>query len=288
MTATPTRAERRARKPVWKEVEERDERRLAQRARRANKRRRPVAVVYDIEAPHVRLGIAWFALAVVGLGLGVYGTAAVYGLTAAIAAAQAARAWRRLRRPKAERPVEPVAAAGAVALAIAASISTAVLGLAVLGVVALCLLNTTPAAGMRTLQCSLWPGAAAAAVVVSYRVEPGSAAALVLVVSAYEIGDYIVGSGASNALEGPVAGAAAVLVVQFGVAAVGLPPFELPAGLGFAAVAAVLCPLGQMTASLVLPSRAAPASALRRLDSLLLLGPVWAYLAGLAATSATP
>jgi hypothetical protein len=280
----------RNRKPVWQEVEERDARRFRNRAKAANRKRRPIAVVYDIEPPHVRLGMAWFAVAVAGLVLGVYTTALVYGVTAAIAAAQTARAWRRVKRDRPERPVEAVAAAGAIALPIAASLSTPLLGLTLLGVVALCLFNVTggPLAGIRTLQCAVWPGAAAAAVVVSYRFEPWSAAALVAVVSAYEIGDYIVGSGASNAIEGPVAGAAAVLVVQFGISAIGLPPFELPQGLGFAALAAVLCPLGQLAASLVLPSRRAPASALRRLDSLLLLGPVWAWLAGQAATSALP
>ena len=273
----------RRRKPVWQEVEEQEARKLSARARLANARRRPVAVVYDIEGPRVRLGIGWFVLAVAGLGLGPIGVAGVYGITAAIAAAQASRAWRRTRRG--DRPNEVVAAAGAVALAVAATISTALLGAAVLGVVAACVMTGGPRHGIRTLQCALWPGAAAAAVVVSDRFEPWSAAALVLVVSAYEIGDYLVGSGAKNALEGPVAGAAAVLVVQFAVTAIGLPPFELPEGLWFAVAAAVLCPLGQLTASLILPSTRAPASALRRLDSLLLLGPMWAWWAGLAVAS---
>jgi hypothetical protein len=273
-------------KPVWQEVEERDARKLRNRARDANKRRRRVAVVYDIEGPRVRLGIGWFVLAVAGLAAGRFGVAALYGLTAAIAAAQAARAWRKVRRR--ERPLEPVAAAAAAAMPVGAAIDTAVLGLAVLGAVAACVLMAGPANGARTLQCALWPGVAAAGVVCSYRFEPWSAVALVLAVSAYEIGDYIVGSGARNALEGPVAGAAAVLVVQFGISAVGLPPFELPMGLGFALLAVVLCPMGQLAASLVLPSATAPASALRRLDSLLLLAPVWAWWAGRAATAALP
>jgi hypothetical protein len=269
---------------VWQEVEEEQARRLTNRARRANSKRRPIAVVYDIEGPRVRLGMGWFVLAVGGLALGPIGVATVYGLTAGIAAAQAARAWRRVRRG--ERPNDVVAAACAIALPIAAVVSTPMLGVAILAVVGVCVVTGGPVSGVRTLQCAVWPGGAAAAIVVSDQFEPWSAAALVLVVSAYEVGDYLVGSGARNALEGPVAGAAAVLVVQFGVSAIGLPPFELPDGLAFAVVAAVLCPIGQLVASLVLPSARAPASALRRLDSLLVLGPVWAWWAGLAAESA--
>ncbi len=50
-------------------------------------------------------------------------------------------------------------------------------------------------------------------------------------------------------------------------------------------IAAVLCPLGQLLGSLVLPTAAAPASAVRRLDSLLLLAPVWAVAAGALAAA---
>jgi len=228
----------------------------------------------------------WFAVAAVALVLGVWFVAVVYGATAAVAAAQSARAWRRRTRRK-HSVDERMAALVAGGLALAAAVSTPVLGLAVLVAVGATLATAGVPAGVRTLQCGLWPGAAAAAVVVSHRFEPWSAAALVLAVSAYEVGDYLVGSGARNALEGPVAGALAAIVVQFGIAAVGLPPFELPSGFGFALLAGALCPVGQLTASLVLPSAGASAPALRRLDSLLVLGPVWAYLAGLAAQSAT-
>ena len=285
---TETGAKRR-RKPVWKEVEEAEARRVSSKARRAARRpRRRLSVVYDIEGPRIRLGIGWFLLACVALGVGLLAVAVLYGATAAIAAAQTARAWRR----KGVGPDPAVAAVSAAVLALAAVGGTAVLGFTVLAVVIVCILMVPPgvkgpryAAGARTLQCCIWVGGAAAGVVTAYRFEPWAAVALVLCASAYETGDYIVGSGASNAFEGPIAGIAAVLVVQFGVAAIGFPPFELPDGLGFAVLAAVLCPAGQIVGSLILPSVRAPASALRRLDSLLLLAPVWAWLAGLAVTA---
>ena len=287
--ATRPLAASRRRKPVWREVEERESRRLSNRARAASRRRRRIAVVYDIEGPRVRLGIGWFVLLLVSLSAGLAVVTAVYAAAAALAATQVARTW--WRRGGGNRPNVSVATIGAPALVVAAAISTAMLGIAILGLVITSIVTassdrrTAPIVGAaRTLQCAVWAGGAAASVVCTYRFEIGAAVALVLVVSAYETGDYLIGTGGRSALEGPIAGAAAVLVVQFGIAAIGVPPFELPGGLGFAVLAAVLCPLGQLVASLVLPSAKAPAPALRRLDSLLLLGPVWALLTGIAAS----
>jgi len=42
----------------------------------------------------------------------------------------------------------------------------------------------------------------------------------------------------------------------------------------------VLCPAGQLAASMILPKVDSPASALRRIDSLLLLAPAWAFVVG--------
>ena len=49
----------------------------------------------------------------------------------------------------------------------------------------------------------------------------------------------------------------------------------------FGGVVAVGAPLGQLLASALLPAAAAPASALRRLDSLLLVAPAWCWGVGL-------
>jgi hypothetical protein len=59
------------------------------------------------------------------------------------------------------------------------------------------------------------------------------------------------------------------------MAVVHLPPFGEQDIVAFGILAAVLCPLGQLFGSVILPRADAPASALRRLDSLLLLGPAW-------------
>jgi hypothetical protein len=254
-------------------------------------RGRRLAVVYDIEPPHVRLGLAWFMLVMVALGVGVGALALVYGAAAALAGYQAARCWR-IRKPN--RPDPVVAAIVGGLLPLAATASVGMLGVAVLVAVVLATLRAFTetkapfvATTARTLQCGLWPGAAAASVVTAYRFELWAAVALVLAVSAYETGDYLVGSGSRNKYEGPLAGGVAVLVVLFAVAAIGLPPFEISNGAQFGLLAALLCPAGQVVASLVLPAAAAPAPAMRRLDSLLLLGPAWALLAGAVAAQAT-
>src|SRR5688500_3759773 len=101
----------RTKRPVWKEVEEQEARKLSSRARQARTKQRQgrrLAVVYDIEPPHVRLGLAWFLLVVVAIAVGgTLGLAVVYGGASALGAYQCARCWRR-RKPN--RPDQLVAA----------------------------------------------------------------------------------------------------------------------------------------------------------------------------------
>lgn len=250
---------------------------------------RRLAVVYDIEPPHVRLGIAWFVVVVGALAMGVLAVAVVFGVAAALAAYQSARCWR-LRPP--DRPDHILAALVAGAMSLAATLSVGAIGACMLAGVAAALFRAfTDTKGpfvrsaSRTLLCSLWPGGAAAGMVTAYRFELWTAVALLLAVSAYETGDYLVGSGARTKFEGPIAGAVATMVVVLTVAAVGLPPFEIDNAVQFGLLAAILAPAGQIVGSLVLPAAAAPAPALRRLDSWLLLAPTWAWLTGWVAAT---
>ena len=121
----------------------------------------------------------------------------------------------------------------------------------------------------------------AAGVVLTLRLEIGAAVTLVLLVAAYEVGDYLVGSGASSSIEGPIAGIVAMAAICAAIAVLRVPPFDGGAVFVFGGFAALLCPLGQVAASALLPRADAPAPALRRLDSLLLLGPAWPLLVGL-------
>ena len=269
---------------MWRAVEKRNSR-LLSRARTRRRRARRYAVVYDIDGPRVRLGFLWFLVAVGALVAGLPALAILYSATAAMAANQAALAWRA----RAQHPDRIVAAVGAAAVGLAAAVSTAMLGVAVLGLAAVAVLAARGRGSRRpwivdagyTVQCSLFAGLAAAGLLTAARYELGSAVALVLLVSAYETGDFIVGSGANNSVEGPLAGFAAIVVVTFCIAVLAIPPFDTPGALTFGALAACLCPIGQLAASAILPSASARAPALRRLDSLLVLAPVWAFAVGL-------
>ena len=275
------------RKPVYKEVEEREAKRVGNRLRssRAKSKQRldrRYAVVYDIEGPHVRLGIAWFLVAAVAMVAGPLPTAIVYGLAAALAAAQCARAWRRRK----QRPNPLVAAAMAGGTAIGACLGAGGAGTLILAGTALALVAAggdarSTDAGW-TIQCALPVGVVAMSMVLLTRLDQGSAIALLLLVSAYETGDYLVGSGSRNPYEGPVAGIAAVVVVTFLVSTLSISAFDFTEAWIFGGAVAVLAPVGQLFASALLPAAAAPASALRRLDSLLLAAPVWCAAVGFA------
>ncbi|HXZ62154.1 MAG TPA: hypothetical protein VEG62_05370, partial [Acidimicrobiales bacterium] len=77
---------------------------------------------------------------------------------------------------------------------------------------------------------------------------------------------------------GPLAGVACIVPVTMLVAALGR-QFRGAATWELGVLAAALLPLGPAAATLLLGDRHGPAPALRRLDSLILLGPVWSVVA---------
>src|SRR3546814_21120974 len=110
-------------------------------------------------------------------------------------------------------------------------------------------------------------------IVLLARLDQGSAIALLLLVSAYETGDFLVGSGARNPYEGPAAGASAIVVITFVVSTLPISTLGFGEAWLFGGVVAGGAPLGQILASALLPVANAPATAPRRLDSLLLVAP---------------
>jgi CDP-diglyceride synthetase len=244
--------------------------------------RPPLAVVHRSVRPHGRLGLAW---AVVTLGVTVAGPAWLAGwlaVAAFIAGAQASRVWRK----RGERPIALVAAAVGVGLPVAASFEARYMtGVVAAGVLVAFVsrLRAPTRAPSRDIALTLTIGvaaglAAAAPVLVRHT---GIAATLLLLalVCLYDAGAYLVGTGASSAWEGPVAGVAALIPLTIFAEVVLVPPFAGGQPLFLGLLAAVLAPVGPVAASALLGDRNGHAPALRRLDSLLLLGPLWAWCA---------
>jgi hypothetical protein len=113
--------------------------------------------------------------------------------------------------------------------------------------------------------------------VLVHRLGTGAAVALLVLVAAYDAGDFLVGTGAGTTWEGPAAGVAAVAVVGFGIFVIALPPLEEQGAIGAAVLVALLAPLGPPITSALIGDGATPARFVRRLDSLVLAGPVAAF-----------
>lgn len=251
------------------------------------------AVPYPTDGPKITLGVLW-CVAVVGAGwLATPLLALFVAVIAGLAGFQVGQSFRPF--------VDPAVSAG-IAAVIGFSGFFGALGLGIaliLGALAALLVaaglpSSTPVLGPRGVEVPpmdslvhraellarscLPAGVAAASLVAIERLEFGGFIALVILVSAYEVGDFVIGTGSSNAIEGPVAGLVA-LAVAAATTYVLLPaPFDTNSYPLFAALAAVCAPLGQIVASAILPRGVAWAPALRRLDSYLLVAPLWLLL----------
>jgi len=249
---------------------------------RSEPERAPLAVVHRSVRPHGRLGLAW---AVVTLGLTVAGPAYLAGwlaVAAFIAGAQTCLVWRK----RGERPVPLAAAAIAAGLPIAASFDIGMITAVVVAgalVTFVSRLRTPTMAPLRdialTLTIAVPIGLAAAAPVLVRHTGIAATLLLLAMICAYDAGAYLVGTGASSAWEGPAAGVAALIPLTIFAEVVLIPPFAGAQPLFLGLLAAVLAPAGPVAASALLGDRNGHAPALRRLDSLLLLGPLWAWCA---------
>jgi hypothetical protein len=262
--------------------------RVRTETQKARSRRGAIFPAPDLRGPKIALGFVWAVATAVALVLGPFFFAVLMAGTAAAAAAQAARSWRHAPTPRS--PLAPASLAGAGVTVLAgllgpvALVTTGVLAAiaAAAWVVADATRRgeraTTADIGL-TLLCAAVPVVAVAGPVLLRR--HGLEVALVLMADAlvYDVGAWVMGSGSRHRWLGPLAGMACIGSVTMAVAAFalqfrGASPWEL------GALAAVLAPLGPAAASLVLGDRRAPVGALRRLDSLVLLGPIWAVVAG--------
>lgn len=246
-------------------------------------------VVYDTHGPRLRLGVAW-ALAVAATmavqPLRPYGLATLYAVVAGAAALQIVDAWHP-SRTGADRWV---AALGASALPVLATQGVRPLGAALLALVVAAVvvasqrserdMAVTASAGHTVVAAGVCGGAAAALVLLA-GYEIGALLVLLVYLMVYDASDYVVGSGATNGVEGPLAGALMIAGFTMFFAVTEVPPFRGVDVWSFAMLAAVACPAGQLLASALLPRADAKAPALRRLDSALVTAPAWAGLIGL-------
>jgi CDP-diglyceride synthetase len=240
------------------------------------------AVVYDVDRPHGRIGLAWAAVTVAAVFGGKVWLAAWLGLTAFVGASQTAAARRALE----ERPPPWLAAVTAVGPPVAALSSDMHLVAAVLAGLAVALLVrlfSSVGSLARDVSVALLvgvvTGTAAASVVATRELGMNPTFFLLACAAVYDVGAYLIGTGAGAAWEGPAAGMVGIVPVSILAGVLLVPPF--PAGgpilLGFLAV--VLVPLGPLLATALVGDRELDAPGLRRLDSLLLVGPMWAWAA---------
>jgi len=251
--------------------------------------RRRYGVVYDTQGPRVRLGVLWALAVTASLAiepLRPYGLAILYAVVAGVAAMQVVDAWHSVRSG-ADRWV---AALGASSLPVLATLGVRPLGVGLLATVLVAVLvagfgpdRDMPvfASAGHTVFAAGACGGAAAALVLLTEYEIGAVIILLVYLMVYDASDYVVGSGASNGIEGPLAGALFIAAVTALFAVTKAPPFRGVDIWSFAALAAVACPGGQLLASAMLPRADARAPALRRLDSALIVAPAWAGLIGL-------
>lgn len=259
------------------------EERIQRRKQKLDPGERRYSLIIDIEGPKVRLGLLWL-FALIGASVaGRFSVALLFGIVAVVAALQVA-AHLMIEEDKRAR-----VAAGAIAglITVSAVGGGKWVGAAVLIAVAIAfgVSRQTPDVDYANdvmaliIRAGFFVGLAGASPVLVQRVDAFAYMYLIFAVSGYEAGSFLIGSNAKNQLQGPIAGAATVALVGLGASAFEFPPLTERNTWVFAGMFALLCPLGQLLGTALLPRADAVTPALRRIDSYLLAGP--AYVVGL-------
>ena len=249
--------------------------------------RLPLAVAPDIDGPKVRLGILWFVASVGAALLSQLLLAAVLAAAAAFAADQVVRLQGKGEGDVIEDPLRLPAVLAAASLPLAAVAGTDLVAAALAALTIVVLVHriwSGPVGGAvgdvgLILVGAVPLGLAAASPVLLAELAPSAAVVLLVLVAAYDAGDFLVGTGSHTPWEGPVAGAVAVAVCGFGAWTWAPPPLEGPGVLALVVATAVLAPFGPPAGSVLIGDGHRPARFVRRLDTLLVLGPVAAFAA---------
>lgn len=250
-----------------------------------------LAVPYRTDGPKLTFGLLWCAAVVVAATNSTFLLAALVASAAGLAGLQAGNAWFE-HEVQAKWWTALAAFVSALGGALGGVGVFAGLGLAAAILLVYVMANpdsgrTTPQLLDVLVRSSLPFGFAAASIPAVREVEVGAVLALVALVSAYEAGDFLVGSGSANAVEGPLSGFVAVAVVAFIIWTLTPEPFTAKSVIVFGAIAGLSGPVGQILASALLPRGSVWAPAVRRLDSYLVAAPLWLGLLLIAPASAS-
>jgi hypothetical protein len=231
----------------------------------------------DPDTPRTSLALLWAAITLAVLLTGSVVLGIWLAVIAALAAAQTARTWKR-----AARPPLPLAAAVGCAVAVVGGAFGVVPGavLALVGVAGAAAWAANAGADpARTALAAALPTAAALPLVL-LRAADGIVPGLVLLayVSVYDTAAFIMGTGARWRPTGPVAGILCIGSVTVAVAAV-FPQFKGASPWELGVLAAALTPFGPWVTNRIIGADHVRLPALRRLDSLVVVGPVWALAA---------
>ncbi|QXC60128.1 hypothetical protein KSP35_17450 [Aquihabitans sp. G128] len=224
--------------------------------------RQRYGVVYNTQGPRLRLGVAWVVVVAAALGfepLRPYGLATLYAVVAGAAALQVVGAWHTVRTG-ADRWV---AALGASTLPVLATQGVRPLGAGMLALVVAAVVVAAQrrerqmpllaAAGHTVLAAGVCGGSVASLVLLAHY-EILAACILVVFLMVYDASDYLIGSGATNGVEGPLAGGLFIAAVTLLFAVLEVAPFRGVDIWSFALLAAVACPAGQLLGSAMLPA----------------------------------
>lgn len=233
-----------------------------------------IAPHIETESARVRWGVVWFGVLMGGLWVDVRPVAVI------LAAVAATAGWQAAASNGSDRLLAPMVAGGVV---LAAVIDQRLMGVmviaAALGSVVVGSLGSKSEQGVAA-RCGalvgswLLVGVAGGSVVVAAQRELGAAVILLWAAAMYDAGAYLVGAGSRSRWIGPVAGALGAVAVVYTAVQLAVPPIEPQNFWRFALLVAVTLPLGPIVARFAVGS---DGWAVRRLDSLMVTGPVWAW-----------
>jgi len=225
-----------------------------------------------VGAARVSLGVGWFLVMMGALWVDIILFAGALAVVAGVAA------WQSSVRSGSRRLLAGVVAAASVG---ATGLDPALAGILILagvvGTVVVAAVGPSAKLERATVVGNLlagWvpPVVGACSTIAVAHLELGSAVVLLWAMAMSDAGTYLVGYGTPRSWPGPLAGAVGVVVVIHMTVQLGMPPLDPTTATSHALVLAVGLFLGPVLCRTVVSS---PGAALRRLDALVVAGPLW-------------